>query len=107
MYGDHARASCPHIPGYAEDGSEAVLVFQFAGGSSRGLPRSGAWRCYYLADVGDLQAHDGTWRAGSSHSQPQPCVRFVDVDVNIPETLTRARPLAFGSKKLRPPRRRK
>jgi len=65
MYRDHARASCPHILGYAEDGSEAVLVFQFAGGSSRGLPRSGAWRCFYLADVGDLQAHDGPWRAGS------------------------------------------
>ena len=30
---------------------------------------------------------------------------YVDVDVNIPETLTRERPLAFGSPELRPPRR--
>ena len=36
--------------------------------------------------------------------QPQACVRFVDVDVNIPETLARSEPLSFGSPDLRPPR---
>jgi hypothetical protein len=104
IYRDHARAVCPHILGYAKDGREAVFVFQFAGSSSRGLPRDGAWRCFYLDEVRDMQAHDGPWRAGTGHSRPQQCVQFVDVDVNIPETLKRARPLAFGSAKLRPPR---
>jgi hypothetical protein len=104
IYRDHARAACPHILGYAKDGSEAVFVFQFAGSSSRGLPRGGAWRCFYLAEVHDVRAHDGPWRAGTGHSRPQQCIQFVDVDVNVPDTLTRARPLAFGSAKLRAPR---
>jgi hypothetical protein len=31
-------------------------------------------------------------------------VQFVDVDANIPATLKRDKPLAFGSEELRPPR---
>jgi hypothetical protein len=42
---------------------------------------------------------------GDSHKQPQTCVQFVDVDANIPDTLTRNQPLPFGSKSLRPPRK--
>jgi len=104
VYDGRVREACPHVLGYAKDGQEAVFVYQFAGDSTRGLPRGGAWRCFYLADVRDLQMREGPWRAGARHSRPQQCIQFVDVDVNIPETLTRAEPLAFGSAKLQPPR---
>ena len=46
----------------------------------------------------------GEWHEGTSHKHPQAFVKFVDVDINIEETLTRDEPLAFGSKELRPPR---
>jgi len=79
-------------------------MYQFAGGSSdpSKLPQ---WRCLTVAKIRDLQARAGQWREGTSHKQEQRCVQFVDVDVNIPETLTRDAPLPFGSPKLRPPRR--
>jgi hypothetical protein len=51
-----------------------------------------------------LQVQAGKWHEGSSHTQPQSCVPFVDVDANIPETLTRPAPLPFGSRALQPPR---
>jgi hypothetical protein len=81
-----------------------VSAYQVAGGTSTGraLP---AWRCFYLADVRQLETGEAEWREGDSHKQSQTCVRFVDVDVNIAETLTRPEPLPFGSPQLRPPRR--
>ena len=44
-------------------------------------------------------------RTNQSHTQAQNCVHFVDVDVNVPESLTQDLPLAFGAKALRAPRR--
>jgi hypothetical protein len=103
-YGGKPRAACPIVLGYAADGREAVSAYQVAGETSAGraLP---AWRCFYLADIRQLTTNGGEWREGDSHKQPQTCVRFVDVDVNIRETLTRPEPLAFGSPLLRSPRR--
>ena len=37
--------------------------------------------------------------------QDKTCIQFVDVDVNVPDTLKRRQPLTFGSPDLRPPRR--
>jgi general stress protein 26 len=104
-YGDRHREVCPTILGYNKDEREAVLVFQFGGESPTRLPPGGEWRCFDLARVTDLRLRSGPWHGGARHSAPQPCIRYVDVDVNIPETLTRERPLAFGSPELRPPRR--
>ena len=56
-------------------------------------------------NIRDLQSRPGAWQEGTSHTQAQTCVHFVDVDVNVPETLTRKRPLPFGSDQLQPPRR--
>lgn len=89
---------------YAADGSEALSAYQVGGESSGGRPLPG-WRRFRLAEIADLETRDGEWREGESHKQPQACVRFVDADVNIAETLTRPEPLAFGSPALRPPRR--
>lgn len=104
-YGGRRREACPTILGYNKDEREAVLVFQFGGESTTRLPPEGEWRCFQLAGVADLRLRGGPWHGGARHSAPQPCIRHVDVDVNIPETLTRDRPLAFGSPELRPPRR--
>ena len=104
-YGGRHREACPTILGYNKDEREAVLVFQFGGESTTRLPPGGEWRCFDLARVTDLRLRSGPWHGEARHSAPQPCIRYVDVDVNIPETLTRERPLAFGSPELRPPRR--
>ena len=101
-YRDRQRECCPVVLGYAADGREAVFAYQYAGASSGKLPQS---RCFMLAEIRDLRSNSGRWHEGTSHSQPQTCVRFVDVDANIPDTLTRKAPLPFGSPELRPPRR--
>jgi hypothetical protein len=100
------REASPIILGYSADGKERVLVFQFGGETS---PRSKlpGWRSFFVADVHDLKLRDGAWIEGlTRHRQPQSHIQFVDVDVNIPATLTRPEPLPFGSPALRPPRRR-
>jgi len=93
--------------GYATDAQETVFVFQVGGESTQKLPADGAWRCFHLAGVTDIRLGSGEWHSGTRHSRAQTCIQYVDVDVNIPETLTRAQPLAFGSPELRPPRRSK
>ena len=103
-YGGYAREACPHILGYKASGREALFVFQVGGESSQPLPRGGDWRCFELDGVSDIQLRDGPWRGGTRHGQAQSCVQLVDIDVNIPETLTRGQPLPFGSPALRPPR---
>ena len=80
-YGGHPRALCPVILGHSR-GEEKVLAYQVGGASRSGLPPGGEWRCLWLAKVGDPRLHDGPWRAGASHTQPQGCVEDVDLDVN-------------------------
>jgi hypothetical protein len=103
-YGDYPRECCPVILGYKEDGREAAFLYQFAGSSSdpSKLPN---WRCLLVGKIRDLQLRAGEWHEGKSHKQTQHCVDWVDVDVNIPDTLTRDAPLPFGSADLRQPRR--
>jgi hypothetical protein len=103
-YDDRPRQACPHILGYKASGDEAVFVFQVGGKSSKPLAPEGDWRCFDLDRMADIQLRDGPWRGGTRHRKAQTCVRFVDIDVNVEETLTRRQPLAFGSPALRPPR---
>jgi len=105
IYGGRYREACPHILGYKKLGQEAVFVFQFGGDSTSRLPPQGDWRCFDLAGVTDVQLRDGRWHSGTHHTKTQTCIQFVDVDVNVPDTLKRRQPLAFGSPHLRPPRR--
>jgi hypothetical protein len=44
FYSGLYRECCPHAIGSKGD-TRHVLVFQFAGGSKRGLPLGGEWRC--------------------------------------------------------------
>jgi hypothetical protein len=98
------RECCPVILGYAADGREVLFAYQFAGATSSKtkLPQ---WRCFHVEGIDDLRSRAGAWLEGTSHTQAQSCVYFVDVDVNVPESLLRDIPLAFGAKALRPPRR--
>jgi hypothetical protein len=100
-----SRECCPVILGYAADGREVLFAYQFAGATSSKtkLPQ---WRCFYLGSIRDLRPRSGAWLEGTSHTQAQTCVCFVDVDINVPESLMRDLPLAFGAKALRSPRRR-
>jgi len=104
FHGGHFRETCPTILGYAEDGREKVFVYQFAGGTS-GKSKLPDWRCLFLADMREVRSREGAWHGGTSHTRAQTCVPWVDVDVNIPETLTRDAPLPFGHPLLRRPRR--
>jgi len=99
-YEDRTRDVYPIVLGYAADGREALLAFQ-SGGETSPRNKLPGWRCFYLTDIRELTSRKGGWREGASHKQDQTCVRFVDVDVNIPGTLTRPRPLPFGSQDLR------
>jgi len=71
---------CPHILGY-KHGVPHVLVFQFGGDSSRGLPPSGQWRCMEPNDVSRAALRDGPWHTGLSHLKPQTCVDRIEVQV--------------------------
>jgi len=75
------RKVCPYILGHKK-GSEAALVYQFGGQSSRGLPPGGEWRCLLLSDVRDPAARDGPWYGDAEHRSSQTCVDAVFVDVN-------------------------
>ena len=95
--------------GYKKLGQEAVFAFQFGGDTTSRLPPQGDWRCLDLAGVTDVQVRAGRWHSGTRHTKTQTCIQFVDVDVNVLDTLKhtlkRRQPLAFGSPQLRPPRR--
>jgi hypothetical protein len=81
-YGGFHRELCPVIIGHS-DGAEKVLAYQFAGGSSTGLPPGGEWRCLVLSGVRDPVLRDGPWHEGTSHAGEQTCVKDVDLDINI------------------------
>jgi hypothetical protein len=82
IYDGYPRELCPHILGHGKGGEEVALSYQFAGKSSRPLPKKGEWRCLRLAKVSDATLRDGPWHGGSGHSQAQACVEIVDLDVN-------------------------
>jgi hypothetical protein len=75
------REVCPHILGHTDE-TEKVLVYQFAGESSSGLPPGGEWRCLVVSEVHEIKLRDGRWHSGSDHRRSQKCVDKVYVDVN-------------------------
>jgi len=104
FYRGRPRAACPTVLGYARDGNEMLFAYQVGGETSGDAPLP-AWRSFKLNEVSNLRSTSGDWQSGTSHKKPQAVVQFVDVDANIPETLTRDAPLPFGSPELQPPRR--
>lgn len=45
-------------------GRAKVLAFQYHGESKSGLAPGGAWRCFFLDDIGWAQIVDDPWRSG-------------------------------------------
>jgi hypothetical protein len=83
LQGGHRREVCPHIIGLNKAGEEVVLTWQFAGGSNGRLPLGGAWRCFKLAGVSQIELREGPWRAGEGHQREQTCVVVIDLDINV------------------------
>jgi len=81
VYGGYRRELCPIVLGHS-DRAEKVLAFQVGGDSSSGPPADGEWRCLWLAKVERATLNDGPWKSGDSHTQPQGCVKIVDLDAN-------------------------
>lgn len=82
LYRGHVRSICPHVIG-TKNGKPQVLTWQFAGGSSSGLPPGGEWRCMEVAGITNALAQDGEWHTGGRHTKPQTCVDWVDVEVDF------------------------
>jgi hypothetical protein len=92
VYGGRAREICPVILGHT-DGEEVALTYQFAGQSNSHLPPGGEWRCLLLSKVSEARLRDGPWIVGSGHSQPQGCVKEVDLDANPQSPYRPKRPI--------------
>lgn len=80
-YDGLVREMCPHCIGRNKEGAEQALLFQFAGGSKKGLPPGGQWRCLELSKLSNVSSRDGPWHTGQSHQKPQTCVKQIDVEV--------------------------
>lgn len=74
------REVCAHTLG-RKNGREQVLVFQYAGESSKGLPPEGEWRCMPVVGIENFHELDGPWRTGTRQGNPQTCVDDVDFEV--------------------------
>jgi hypothetical protein len=82
IYQARYRECCPHAIG-TKRGVRHVLMFQFGGESSRGLPQGGEWRCMDVDALSQVAARDGSWYTDPRHSRPQTCIDLVDVDVTM------------------------
>jgi hypothetical protein len=82
IYQKRYRECCPHAIG-TKRSVRHVLMFQFGGESSRGLPTGGEWRCMDVDALSQVVARAGPWHTDPRHSRPQTCIDLVDVDVTI------------------------
>lgn len=80
FYQGFHREVCPHLLGW-KDGREKVLTYQFAGGSSTGLPPGGEWRCLFLDEIEEIRLRAGPWRTGHADSRPETCITRIDTEV--------------------------
>ena len=78
-YKGYDRDICPHTIG-TKNGREKVLTYQFAGGSSSGLPSDGEWRCMFIDQIESVVAIEADWHTDTRHSQPQTCVDVIDLE---------------------------
>jgi len=79
-YRGFERLTCPHVLGWKR-GTEHVLVFQYGGGSSSGLPAAGEWRCLNVSEALGLQTIGGGWHTDPKHSQTQTCVDQISLEL--------------------------
>ena len=82
MYRGYYRECCPHAIGLTH-GIGRILVYQFGGESSRGLPVGGEWRCMDIGGLSGISVRCGPWHTGGRHTRPQTCVKQVDLDITM------------------------
>jgi hypothetical protein len=80
VYKGYYREVCPHVLGW-KGGHPYVLVYQFGGRSSSGLPPGGEWWWLDIWEVQDVRLRDGPWHTGQSDEQPESCVDRVAIEV--------------------------
>lgn len=77
------RHACPHALGH-KDYRLKVLVFQFSGESESGLPSGGAWRAFFLDDIGWARIADGPWQSGRNRrAKIEASFDHVDVEASL------------------------
>lgn len=76
------RECCPHSIGRT-NGIPRVLVYQFAGDSTKGLPPGGEWRCMDIPGMERISVRPGAWFTGMRHTKKQTCVKDVDIDITM------------------------
>jgi hypothetical protein len=91
-YHGEERIFSPHALG-TKRGVEHVLVYQFAGGSSTGLPPGGEWRCLEVAELSNIELQPGAWHTAVNVFNPQSCLDDIDIvaDPLPPRAATRSR----------------
>lgn len=91
VYDGYERYFCPHVVGY-KNGKVNVLVYQYAGNSSKGpihtppVPADGPsdnWKCLDVAGLSDLSVVEGQWYTCRRHTQRQTCVDQILAEVNM------------------------
>ena len=83
-YHNHLREMTPHKLG-TKGGKEQALFFQYAGGSSSGLPPGGEWRCLTLDELSMVSIIEGhaELHSAPTQGQPQTCIDIVDIAIEI------------------------
>jgi hypothetical protein len=80
-YRGYVRECCPHALGLS-DGVERVLVYQFAGGTSTGLPAGGEWCCMDISAISGITVRRRErWRTGLNQMRPHGCIEHVMIQV--------------------------
>jgi hypothetical protein len=85
-YHGYVREMCPHVIG-KKNGRAQALLYQFAGGSSRGLKPDGSlanWRCLFIDELSDvsIKKSAGEWHTASNYSAAaQHCVEEIELKV--------------------------
>lgn len=85
FYNSYKREMCPHVAGYGKNHDEMALFYQFAGGSSSGLPADGSignWRCISLHALHVTEIKDGPWHTAPNYSIHQNCIKQVICEVS-------------------------
>jgi hypothetical protein len=80
VYDGERREFCPHVLG-TKNGVKHVLGYQFAGGSTHGLPEGGEWRCFAVDGLMNIATHPGPWHTSANIFNPQSCLDTIDLVV--------------------------
>jgi hypothetical protein len=79
LYENYVRVFCPRTIGKDAAGTDVVEVFQYGGGCPGGLPFSGKWCSFRVADVDCISINGDVWQAGTGDGTHTGWMADVDV----------------------------